>query len=369
MEAVEGRNRPDWVVLAVALSLTGVGLVLVYSTSSLLALGRGGTDSWGYLRRTLVYAALGGLGCLAATRVRPEALRRYAYPAILVVTLLLILPWVPGLGVAVKGARRWVRIGGLGFQPSELAKLAVILFLAHSLTKRGPRVKTFAYGLLPNVLIPAVPIVLVLIQPDLGTAAVLAAVVAAMAFVGGVRLRHLAVCLAPVAPVAIYLLWFVGFRRERILAFLDPWSHARGAGFQLVQSLVAFGSGGFWGVGLGAGGQKLFYLPEAHTDFILSIWAEEKGFVGVAVVLALAAVLVYRGYRIAARQADPFTRLLAVGITTWIGLQAGVNALVVTGCMPTKGLPFPFLSYGGTGLVVCLVAAGFLAGLSRETGE
>lgn len=366
MDPLEPRSRPDWVVLVAALGLTGLGLVLVYSTSSPLSFGKGNADSWAYLKRSLVYAALGGGVCFAAARTRPESLRPWAYPAIFVGVVLLALCWVPGFGVTVKGAHRWVRLLGIRFQPSEVAKIGVILFLAHSLSKRGDRVKTFSYGLLPNILIPAVPIGLVLLEPDLGTAAVISAVVAAMAFAGGVRPRHLAVCLAPVLPAAIYLLWFVSFRRERILAFLDPWNHAQGAGFQLVQSLLAFGTGGIWGVGLGAGGQKLYYLPEAHTDFILAIWAEEKGLVGVLAALALTAALVFRGYRIAARQVDPFPRLLAVGISTWIGLQAGLNALVVTGCLPTKGLPYPFLSYGGTGLVVCLAAAGFLAGLNDE---
>jgi cell division protein FtsW len=217
------------------------------------------------------------------------------------------------------------------------------------------------------MLIPAIPLGLILAEPDLGTAALITAVVFAMTFAGGVRAAHLGLAMAPAAILAVGLVMFVPWRLARVLAFLDPWKHSQGVGFQLCQSLVAFGTGGFWGVGLGASRQKLYYLPEAHTDFILSIWAEEMGMVGVLAVLLLAAVLVFRGYRIAARQSDPFARLLAVGITTWIGLQAGLNALVVTGCLPTKGLSFPFLSYGGTGLIACLAAAGLLAGLGRES--
>ncbi|MEW6487796.1 MAG: putative lipid II flippase FtsW [Thermodesulfobacteriota bacterium] len=359
-------RRTDWIVLGTALLLTGVGLVLVYSTSSPLAFGREGADPASYLKRSLAYAAVGVTGALVAARIPAPWLRRLAYPALGLATVLLVLPWVPPVGQAINGAHRWVRLGPLGFQPSELAKLALVLFLAHSLAKRGERVRSFGYGYLPHVVLPAVPIGLVLIGPDLGTAVLLAAVVAVTAFAGGVRLRHLAAGLLPVLPLVAYLLWFVPFRRDRILAFLDPWSHAQGAGFQLVQSLLAFGAGGVWGVGLGAGRQKLHYLPEAHTDFILSVWAEERGLVGVALVLALVAVLVWRGYVIAWRQEDPFRRHLATGISTWLGLQAALNALVVTGCLPTKGLPFPFLSYGGTGLVVCLTAAGLLAGLARR---
>lgn len=363
---VEPSSRIDWLVLGPALALTGLGLVMVYSTSSPLAFGHEGADAASYLKRSLVFAVVGVVLALAATRVPAGSLRRFAYPALAVAVLLLCLTWVPGMGQAVNGAHRWVRFGGFGFQPSEPAKLALVLFLAHSLAKRGSRIHSFAYGYLPNVLIPGIPLALVLLEPDLGTAALLGAVVLAMAFVGGVRVRHLVAGLAPLLPLVVYLLWFVDFRRGRILAFLDPWQYAQGAGFQLVQSLLAFGAGGLWGVGLGASRQKLYYLPEAHTDFILSVWAEERGLVGVLLVLSLSVLLVGRGYWIAARQEDPFQQLLAAGIATWLGAQAAINALVVTGCLPTKGLAFPFLSYGGTGLVVALTAAGLLAGLGRR---
>ena len=359
-------GRPDWVLVSAALLLAGVGLVLVYSTASPLSFGREGTDAAAYLKRSAAYAVL-GVGALAiALRVRPEALARWAYPLLGATVVLLALPWLPGVGVEVKGAHRWVRLGPLGFQPSEVAKLVLVVFLASNLAKRGDRIRSFGYGYLPAVLIPGVLVLLVLAEPDLGTAALLAAVVLIVAYVAGVRVRHLVAGLVPVIPVAVYLMWFVPFRRERILAFLDPWAHATGAGFQLVQSLLAFGAGGWWGVGLGAGRQKLYYLPEAHTDFILSVWAEERGLVGIALVLGLFGVLVWRGLRIAWRQHDPYRRLLATGITAWLGLQAALNALVVTGCLPTKGIPLPFLSYGGTGLVVSLAATGLLAGLARE---
>jgi cell division protein FtsW len=358
-------GRTDRVILACALLLTALGIVLVYSTSSPLAFGKAGVDSTSYLKRSLAFAVLGIAAAYGATRLSAASLRRLAYPGLVGATVLLLLPWVPSVGQAVNGAHRWVRLAGLGFQPSEFLKLALVVFLAHSLAKRGDRVTSFAYGYLPHVLVPAIPIGLVLLEPDLGTAALMAAVVLVTAFAGGVRVRHLLTGLLPLLPLVGYLLWFVPFRRERILAFLHPWDHAQGAGFQLVQSLLAFGSGGAWGVGLGASRQKLYYLPEAHTDFILSVWAEERGLVGVIFVLAVLAVLVWRGYTIALRQEDPFRRLLATGLSTWLGLQAAFNALVVTGCLPTKGLPFPFLSYGGTGLVVTLTAAGLLAGLGR----
>lgn len=366
MQALEVRRRPDLWILGIAAGLTCLGVVLVYSTSSPLAFGKVNGDAYGYLKRSFAYALVGLGACYTALQVRPETVRKFAYPGIVAAALLLCLPLVPSLGADVNGAHRWVRLAGFGFQPSEVAKFAVVLFLAHSLAKRGDRVESFAYGFLPNVLIPAVPLVLILLEPDLGTTVLLAAVVGAMSLAGGVRVKHLGLAVAPAVVLFAVMILCVPWRLKRVLAFLDPWSHARGAAFQLVQSLLAFGNGGVWGVGLGAGHQKLYYLPEAHTDFILSVWAEEGGLVGVLVVLAAMALLVVRGYRIALHQDDPFRRLLATGITTWIGLQAGLNALVVTGCLPTKGLPFPFLSYGGTGLVICLSAAGVLAGLGRE---
>jgi cell division protein FtsW len=358
--------RADWAVLGSALLLTGIGLVLVFSTSSPLTFGKAGADAASYLKRSLLFALIGVACCFALVRVPSEALRRLAYPGLGIAVLSLCLVWVPPFGQAVKGAHRWIRVAGIGFQPSELAKFALVIFLADSIARRGERVRSFTRGYLPNVVIAGVPILLVLLEPDLGTAVLLAVIVVTTAFAGGARIRHLAASLLPALPAVFCLLWFVNFRRERILAFLDPWKYEQTTGFQLVHSLLAFGSGGFWGVGLGAGRQKLYYLPEANTDFILSVWAEERGLVGVLAVLGVMALFVWRGFAIARAQDEPFRRLLAAGITSWIGLQAALNALVVTGCVPTKGLPFPFLSYGGTGLVVSLAAAGVLAGLARE---
>lgn len=358
MRAAESKT-PDLVVTTLVMLLTAVGLLMVYSTSGLMP--------GSYALRSVVYAVIGFTGFYFASRIDPERYRNYAYPALAVISFMLLLVWVPGLGVKAKGASRWIRFPGFQFQPSELAKLAVVIFLAHSLSKREPeKLQTFLYGFLPHVVIPGVPILLVLLEPDMGTAVVLGLLVFTMSFVGGVRIKHLALATVPAGVVAAALVWFVPYRRERFLAFLDPWQHAQTSGHQLCQSFLAFGAGGVWGVGLGAGKQKLHYLPEAHTDFILSIWAEEMGLVGVTVVLALFAVLVWRGYSIAVRQRDPYRRLLAMGITTWLALQASLNSLVVMGCLPTKGLPFPFLSYGGTGMVVTLTTAGILAGLGRK---
>ncbi len=355
----DSAKTPDLLVTTIVMMLTTMGLVMIYSSSSLMP--------GNFFLRSVAFAAVGFLCFLGASRIDPERLRPFVYPGIILISLMLLMVWVPGLGVRTKGAARWIRLPGFQFQPSELAKLAIVLFLAHSLAKRDQeKLKTFNFGFLPHVMIPGVPILMILAEPDLGTAVVLGMLVFVMCFFGGVRVTHLAGAAGPAIFAAGCLVWFVPFRRQRFLAFLDPWEKAQTAGHQLVQSFLAFGAGGVWGVGLGAGKQKLHYLPEAHTDFILSILAEEVGLVGVVVVLTLMALLVWRGYGIAIRQQDPFKRLLAAGITTWLGVQAGLNSLVVMGCVPTKGLPFPFLSYGGTGMVVTLTAAGLLAGMGRK---
>lgn len=358
MATNDGRT-PDLIVTTIVMLMTTIGLLMVYTTSSLMP--------GNYFLRSVVYALIGCACYIGASRVNPDFLRKFAYPGLAIVTILLIAIFIPGLGIKAKGATRWLKLPGFQFQPSEVAKLAVVIFLAHSLAKRDEeKLKTFAYGFLPHVVIPGIPLLLILKEPDMGTAMVLGFLVFTMAFVGGIRLKHLALASLPASFIAGCLVWFVPYRKERFLAFLDPWQHAQTSGHQLVQSFLAFGAGGVWGVGLGAGKQKLHYLPEAHTDFILSIWAEETGLVGVTLVLALFSVLVWRGYWISVRQSDPYRRLLAMGITTWLALQASLNSLVVMGCLPTKGLPFPFLSYGGTGMVVTMTAAGILAGLGRK---
>jgi len=357
-------RAPDLTISVVVMLLTAIGLLLIYSASSPMA-GSGGAFLGGYFKRSAIFSLVGFFAFLAASRVNPDHVRKLAYPGLVLAAALLVLVWTP-FGHTANGASRWIKLGPLGFQPSEIAKFAVVVFLAHSLAKRGDKVRSFSYGFLPHVIIPGVPILLVLLEPDLGTAALLAALVFFLCFAGGVRVIHLAAASLPVALGGFAMIWFVPWRKARFFAFLDPWQHVQDSGFQLCQSLLAFGAGGPTGVGLGAGRQKLFYLPEAHTDFILSVWAEEVGLVGTLIVLLLAAALVVRGYWIAMAQEDPYRRLLATGITTWLGLQAALNALVVMGCMPTKGLPFPFLSYGGTGLVVTMAAAGMLAGLARR---
>ena len=278
--------------------------------------------------------------------------------------ILLALVFVPGLGVRVGGALRWLRLPGINLQPAELVKLGLVLSLAHSLTRKKDKVLTFGKGFIPYMLVLAVLLGLLLKQPDLGSAMIIAGVALSMLLVAGVRWYYIGGTIIASLPVLYFLVMNVEYRRRRIMAFLDPWDDPFDTGFQIIQSLVAFGKGGVLGQGLGVGQQKLFYLPEAHTDFIFSVIGEELGLVGVVTVAALFLMLVLCGIRIALQCKDPFGRNLAFGLSMLLGLEAFVNLAVCMGLLPTKGLALPFISYGGTSLVVCLLAVGILLNIS-----
>jgi cell division protein FtsW len=280
----------------------------------------------------------------------------------------LVAIFVPGLGHAAGGARRWVHLGPLNFQPSELAKPALILYLAWSLSRKQDRMADFKAGFLGPVLIAGIPIGLILLQPDFGTAVSLALVVCLMLFVAGARVSYLMGAGLLALPVVYHLVASTPYRMRRIMAFLDPWSTRHAAGYQVAESLISIGSGGLAGVGLGDGRQKLFFLPEAHTDFIYSIIGEELGLIGTVLIIALFALLVWRGLKAAYAAEDAFGAYLALGLTAILGLQASLNMAVAMGLLPTKGLTLPFISYGGTSLVLSLTAAGILLAVSAGQG-
>jgi len=279
----------------------------------------------------------------------------------------LVLVLVPGIGVERGGARRWLGFGPLSLQPSELAKIALVLYLAHSLVKKRERVTTFTLGVLPHCLVGGAVAGLALLEPDFGTAVLAGGVLVCMLFVGGVPARYLLAPAVAAVPALAFLVMREPYRLKRVLAFLDPELDPLGINFQLKQSFIAFGSGGVWGVGLGESRQKMFYLPEAHTDFIYSVVGEELGLAGAVLVLGLFAIVGVRGFRIALRHPDPFASLLAFGLTLSLVLQAVVNVGVVLGCLPTKGLALPFVSYGGSAMMASLVQIGMLLALARET--
>lgn len=361
---LRGRQIDLWLLGAV-LGLLGLGVVMVFDASYFLGAERFG-DAYALIRRQAMFIAMSAAIAFGLSKVEPQTLRRFAYPALLTTLGLLVLVLIPGIGQIRGGARRWISLGLFAFEPSELMKPVFVLYLAQSLSRKQDRMGSFSFGVLPHLVMMIVPILLFLLQPDFGASAVLAVVTLAMLFAGGAKLLQLAALGLAGLPPAIALVWHSPYRWQRITAFLDPWHDARGNGFQLVQSFLAFGSGGVMGTGLGNGKQKLFYLPEGHTDFIFSLIGEELGLIGAVVVLVCFGVLALRGFRIATRSRDTFSRLLAFGLTFLIVGQAILNVSVATGLLPTKGMPLPLVSYGGSAMMAAGIEVGILLALSRE---
>ncbi len=361
-------RRFDTTLLLITVVLTCFGVVMVYSASSIMSAQRFG-DGFYFLKRQGLFAAVGFLLMTGAIYFDYRWLRKLAFPGLILCGILLVVVLLPGLGAKVGGAARWIRFPGFNLQPAELAKLGMILYLAHSLAKKQDKVKSFTLGFLPYMLVLGTLLMLLLMQPDLGSAMIIAACTMGMLLMAGTRWYYLGSIGLMAVPVLYLAVMTVDYRRRRIMAFLNPWADPYDSGFQIIQSLLAFGSGGLAGVGLGASKQKLFYLPEAHTDFIFSVVGEELGFIGVVVVAALFLLLVERGLSIAMHAKDEFGRYLAFGITLLLGLEAFINICVVMGLLPTKGLALPFISYGGTSLVTSLVAIGVLLNISANSRE
>ncbi len=361
------RRDVDTSLLVLTIALTCIGVVMIYSSSAIMAEERF-HDGFYFLKRQLLYTLVGFILMAAATYFKYQNWRKLAVPALLGSIFLLLLLFIPGVGVRVGGALRWLRIPGLTLQPAELVKLSMVLYLAHSLTRKKEKVRSLSKGYLPYMIVLGLLLAMLLKQPDLGSAMIIAGVALGMLIVAGVRWQYIGLTVLMSLPVLYFLVMQVDYRRRRILAFLNPWEDPFDTGFQIIQSLVAFGNGGIFGQGLGIGEQKLFYLPEAHTDFIFSVIGEELGLVGVLVVAALFLTMVLCGIRIALKCTDPFGRNLAFGLTLLLGLEAFVNLSVCMGLLPTKGLALPFISYGGTSLVVCLVSVGILLNISSSTG-
>lgn len=356
----------DKVLLLSVAVLLVVGLGMVYSASGVMALKKYG-DSFYFLKKQILWVVIGLLAMAAAMRISVPTWNRLALPLLGVTSLLLVAVLIPGVGTEVNGSRRWLRAGPLTFQPSELAKLALVLYAAASLARKGPeRIADFVYGFFPYTLVLGVFLSLIVFQPDFGTAVGIAIVMFTLLFIGGARVLHLSSFSVFLLPVIYKLVTGAGYRVERLKAFVNPWKDPTASGFQMVQSYLALGGGGLFGAGLGEGKQKLFFLPEAHTDFIFALIGEEMGFVGALAVLALFGVVIWRGSLIALRMIDPFPRLLAAGLTLVIGVQTFVNLGVVVGLLPTKGLPLPFVSFGGSAMLINLIAVGILLGLSRK---
>lgn len=356
----------DTIIMVCALTLLGLGLTTVLNSSTVMAQAQY-QDPYFFIKRQAFYAVL-GIGVLFLGRaINYRVYQRLAYPFLFITLICLILVFVPGIGGKVRGAARWLKLGPLTLQPSEFAKLATALFLAYSLTKKQEKMKFFSIGFLPHMLVAGLFIVLVGLEPDFGTAITIAAIVFTMLFVGGTRLTHIFLSLGAGLGLAVVMVLRDPKKLGRVFSYLDPWKYGQDVGYQLKQSLLAIGSGGLFGLGPGQSRAKLFYLPDAHTDFILSILSEELGLIGFVVVLTLFAILVYRGLLLSLRAADSFGSYLALGLTLLIGLPAVINMGVVSGIFPTKGLSLPFLSYGGSSLLANLLAVGILLNISSQT--
>ncbi|MDD5044742.1 MAG: putative lipid II flippase FtsW, partial [Candidatus Omnitrophica bacterium] len=319
-----------------------------------------------FLKRHLVFVSIGLILTFFAMAFDYRKLKKAAKPLLLVALVLLALVLVPGLGRQVAGARRWFRFGIISFQPSELLSLAMIIYIADFLTRKKDQLRNFWTGYVPPMMIMGGSVLLILLQPDLGSALALSIVVFLMLFVAGVSVKHLGLALVAIIPVLYVLIFSVPYRRARIVSFLNPWADPHGSGFQIIQSQVALGSGKFLGLGLGHSIQKLFYLPAAHTDFIFSIIGEEMGLLGTLALAALFILFVVKGLKIVSLTEDRFGYFLGLGIVLMIALKTVVNMGVSTGILPTKGLPLPFISYGGSSLVLDMVGVGLLLNISRS---
>src|SRR5690242_20116873 len=347
------------------LCLIAFGAVMVYSASSGTSLLNGGGDSSMYLKRYLMSAAIGLVALGYFSRHGVEAAKRYT-PALLVVSIAgLLLVLMPGFGIQANGARRWLGAGPLQIQPSELAKLALVLYSASLIAAKPKRIRSLR-GVRPLILVAAAMARLIIVAPDLGTAIVISLTLGALLVVSGVKMRHLGTLFGGLILCVLLLALLEPYRRARLTAFLDPWADAHGTGFQSVQAMIAIGSGGPFGVGLGQSVQKLFYLPEAHTDMILAVIGEELGFVGIAGVLFLYGMIAYAGLRAARMARDLYSKLLAAGITSVILIQATVNFFAVLGVLPLTGVPLPFISYGNSNLVVLLAGMGILINVAQR---
>ncbi|HVM41843.1 MAG TPA: putative lipid II flippase FtsW [Acidimicrobiia bacterium] len=356
------------VLVATIVVLNVVGLVMIMSASSVTALENYGS-SWAFFTRQLLFTAIGVVAFLVASRFDYRRLARLAGPLLVVTVGLLLLVFVPGLGVHVSGSSRWISLGPFNLQPSELAKLAVLVFGADVLARRADLVDDWRLALRPVLLVFGGLALIVMKQPDMGTTIVLAIIVATLLFAGGVPVRHLLPIGGAGLAAAVILAFSAPYRRARVLSFLDPFSDPGNTGYQAVQSLIAFGSGGLFGVGLGAGRAKWLFLPNAHTDFIFSIIGEELGLVGALFVVALFVAFAVLGLRTAARARDRFGFLLATAITVWIVGQAVINMGAAIGLLPVTGVPMPFVSFGGSALVTVMAASGVLVNIAKQSVE
>ena len=349
-----------------AMILVAIGVVMIYSASAIYALDKM-KDTAYFLKRHLVYLAMGSFLAVVFSKLNFQKLRKHAMPILIGSIVLLVAVLIPHVGASTGGARRWFKFFGFSFQPSEFMKLAIIFYMADFLDRKKESLSDIRHTVFPALFILGLCAGLVFLQPDLGTAVTVALVIFVMFFAAGFKIAHLVTLFLSLTPVLVVAMLAKPYRRKRLLAFFHPWDDPRGVGFQIIQSFLALGSGGLFGVGLGRSQQKLFFLPESHTDFIFSIIGEELGFVGASAIVILFIVFIFAGMVIVFQSKTYFSQLLSLGLVTLIGLEAAINIGVSIGALPTKGLSLPFISYGGTALLANMAAVGLLINISRES--
>lgn len=352
-------------ILFPVILLSGIGIIMVYSASSAISMEEYNTVYY-FMKKQIIYCAIALCVMFVTASLPYQTYKHFAYVILIVSIILLIAVLIPGFNVKAGGATRWLNIGGFTFQPAEFAKLSLILFMGYSLSKKQDLIKDFSVGFVPHALIFGVFACLIIGQPDFGTIVVLGLITWGMMFVAGVKIRHLLSPSPLVIPVIYFLIVKVEYRLERIMAFLNPWEDPYNTGYQITHSLKAFGSGGILGKGIGLGMQKLHYLPEPHTDFIFSIIGEELGLLGVLLILFLYLILLLKGMSIAKESRTHFGSITASGLTIYLGVQVFINTGVALGLLPTKGLTLPFISYGGTSLIINMAAMGILMNIGAS---
>jgi cell division protein FtsW len=356
----------DGAILWVTVLTAAFGVLLVYDASAVSAALRNRFDSATFFfERQLIWFVIGTACMILASRLSVNRLQKYIVPGMILTIVLLIMVLLPGIGHSAGGARRWIRIGGLSVQPGELMRLMLVLYLAHLFSVKTDKIKNFTEAFLPAVIVTGIGIALLIAQPKIGTALILMCVAGIMLFIAGIPFYQLLLALTASTPFVIFVFSNVDYVQKRVHAWLYPADYMHTLGFQTIQSMIAIGSGGFTGLGLGQGRQKMFYLPEAHTDMIFPVLAEELGLMGVTCLMLSFGYLLFRGFRLSAAASSTFGKLLAAGLTVGIITPAVLNIMVASGLFPVTGIALPLISYGGTALVTDMTTLGLLSGIGK----
>ncbi|MFH1847380.1 MAG: putative lipid II flippase FtsW [Candidatus Omnitrophota bacterium] len=358
-------NNDAKIILITVTILIMLGIVMIYSSSAVYSYIKY-DDSAFFIKKQMLYLAVAISFMVLGMSLPVNGIKEHARGLLVFFILLLIAVLIPSIGREIGGARRWIRFFGFGFQPSEMVKLGLIIYLSDFISRKRWMLRDLRLGFLPPLFVIFLVSAIVLLEPDMGASVTIAFMGILMLFAAGAKKKHLVLSITPMLPIVYFLVKWEPYRLKRILTFANPWADSQGAGFQLIQSFIALGSGGIFGVGLGESRQKLFYLPEAHTDFVFSIIGEELGFLGALAVILLFLVLIWFSFRLSFKVQEKFRSNLVFGISLMIAIEVVVNIGVSLGILPTKGLPLPFLSYGGSSLVCHCLAVGLMLNVSRE---